>query len=122
MGAVSYVIGCKIMKKLGVDDPIEACMVHGFGGIFGTIAAGLFNENHGLLMGAYQGPDITWAIRRRAFGYQMAGLLSVMVWTAFWSILYFKILDKYGRLRVDLIDEILGLDIAEMGEPLPIFV
>jgi len=53
IGGVFYVIGCKVVAMWRVDDPIEACMVHGFGGIWGTIAAGLFNETHGLLMGAY---------------------------------------------------------------------
>jgi len=52
----------------------------------------------------------------------MAGLVCVIMWTAAFSSAYFLLLKRFDKLRVDLIDEILGLDIAEMGEPLPIFV
>lgn len=56
---------------LKIDDPIEAHMVHGFGGVWGTIAAGLFNESHGLLMGSYSELDsgISKDYRMKAFGY-----------------------------------------------------
>jgi len=53
IGGAFYVFGCKVVHWLKVDDPVEACMVHGFGGIWGTLATALFNEQHGLLMSAY---------------------------------------------------------------------
>jgi Amt family ammonium transporter len=37
-GGFIYVLGCKIIFKLKIDDPIEACVVHGFGGMWGIIA------------------------------------------------------------------------------------
>jgi Amt family ammonium transporter len=52
-----------------VDDPIDASVVHGMGGLWGTIAAGLFNKSTGLLMAAHQGKEITAEIRGEAFGY-----------------------------------------------------
>jgi len=64
---------------------------------------------------------VTKQFRIRAFGFSVLGLFAIAIWTAFWSMAYFQLLKRFDWLRVDLVDEILGLDIAEMGEPLPIF-
>jgi Amt family ammonium transporter len=50
IGGLVYVAGCKFIIKYNIDDPIEACVVHGFGGIWGTLAIGLFNNTNGLLI------------------------------------------------------------------------
>lgn len=121
MGGINYVAACKIIKKLKVDDPIEASVVHGFGGMWGLIATGIFNESTGLIGRSKIGPHVSMAMRWEAFGWQIVGLLAIVAWTASISSAYFYTLGRYGKVRVDLIDEILGLDIAELGEPLPIF-
>ena len=78
-----------------------------FGGIWGTIATGLFDNINGLFYGqpgsgAY-------------FGYQCLGIVSVIAWVAFMSSLIFYIIKRFGLLRVDKAIELIGLDIAEMG-------
>lgn len=50
VGGVIYVVGTWIMGKLKVDDPVDASVVHGMGGIWGLLAGGLFNKSTGLLM------------------------------------------------------------------------
>jgi Amt family ammonium transporter len=49
IGALSYVLGCKILDVMHVDDPVEAAPVHLFGGLWGTIATGIFDNQYGLL-------------------------------------------------------------------------
>jgi Amt family ammonium transporter len=49
IGSVIYTLACKIMRRLGVDDPIEASMVHGACGMWGLIAVGIFDNKYGLI-------------------------------------------------------------------------
>ena len=43
IGGAIYALACKLSSVLNVDDPIEASAVHGFGGIWGLIAVGIFH-------------------------------------------------------------------------------
>jgi ammonia channel protein AmtB len=64
---------------------------------------------------------VEWAERKEFFKWEMIGLGAIFVWTAVITIIYFFVVNLFGKLRVSLIYEILGLDIAEMGEHLPSF-
>ena len=39
----------------------------------------------------------------------------IIVWVAVLSLIYFLLMKKLGLLRVPLLEEIIGLDCAEMG-------
>lgn len=43
-----YIAGCKTLDALHIDDPIEAVPINMFCGMWGTIATGFFNNQHGL--------------------------------------------------------------------------
>lgn len=45
-------------------------------------------------------------------------MLVIVAWTAAFSLIYFLLMKKFNLLRVSLLDEIIGLDIAEMGSHL----
>lgn len=49
------------------------------------------------------------------FGWQLVGIVVIIAWTAVMSGLFFYVLRFFGKLRVPLMDEIIGLDITEMG-------
>jgi len=49
LAGVVYTFACKLQAKLGVDDPVEASMVHGACGIWGVIAVGIFDNKNGLI-------------------------------------------------------------------------
>ncbi len=49
------------------------------------------------------------------FGVQLIGAICIIVWVMILSLSFFWILKKLKLLRVPLIDEILGLDLAQMG-------
>ena len=42
-------------------------------------------------------------------------MLVIICWVAAFSLAYFLIMKKLGLLRVPLLEEIIGLDCAEMG-------
>jgi len=107
IGALFYVAGCKILDLLHVDDPVEAAPVHLFGGIWGTLATGFFDNQKGLF---YNSPD-----KGTFFGYQIAGIISVIVWVSITSSIFFYVMKRLGLLRIDKAIEIIGIDIAEMG-------
>jgi len=49
VGCLLYSVGSKLLIKFELDDPLEAFLVYGVQGLWGTVAAGLFDRNVGLL-------------------------------------------------------------------------
>lgn len=52
IGAGAYILGCVVIEKFHVDDAVEASPIHLFGGMWGTIATGLFSTEKGVFYGA----------------------------------------------------------------------
>jgi Amt family ammonium transporter len=50
-GGIVYCFGARLCILVEVDDPIEASAVHGFCGVWGLIAVGIFDNTKGLLYG-----------------------------------------------------------------------
>jgi ammonium transporter, Amt family len=107
IGGLFYILGCYILEKIQVDDPVEAVQVHMFGGIWGTMAVGLFDNEKGLLYGGDGSGTF--------FGYQLLAIVCVMSWVGLTSGTIFLTLKRLGLFRVDKAIELIGLDIAEMG-------
>ena len=113
IGGIVYILACKLMHCLNIDDPIEASQVHGFTGIWGCIAVGIFDNEKGLV--ASDAED-----KGGYLGWQVLGMLCIVAWVAVISLLYFFIMKKLGLLRVPLLEEIIGLDHAEMGSQIKV--
>lgn len=113
IGGVVYSLACKFCHICHVDDPIEASSVHGFTGMWGLIATGFFDNEEGLFSGADDG-------KLKYLGVQILGMFAIILWVAVLSSLYFLLMKKLGLLRVSLLEEVIGLDIAEMGSQLHI--
>lgn len=109
IGAVSGILivtGVEFLdRKLHIDDPVGAVAVHGFNGIWGTIAVGLFDKDLGLF---YSG-------KFDLLGVQILGVAAIAAFTIICvTIALFAI--KYSMdLRASKEDEILGMDISEHG-------
>jgi len=108
LGALFYIFGVFILAKMGIDDPVEASAVHGFGGMMGLICVGLFDKHDGVFYAASPNPG-------QFFLFQIIGIVAIVLWTAITSGLIFYMMKRLGKLRVHAIIEIIGLDIAEMG-------
>ena len=76
--------------------------------MWGLLADGCLDKQQGLFSGAEDGK---W----RFFAWQVIGLIVIFFWSSIISALYFIAMAKFQLLRVSLLDEIVGLDISEMG-------
>ncbi len=94
----------------GMDESLDAWSVHGIGGLWGTIAVGIFasaaiNSYTGLIYGnVYQ------------FLIQVGGALFIMVYSFGLTWVLAKVIDKYLGLRVTEEEEYVGLDLSQHGE------
>ena len=109
---ICYLAIAVIKAKLGYDDSLDAFGVHGVGGMWGTIATGLFAEkavnaagNNGFFFG-------------NLHQLLVQGLL-VIITIAFAVIMtwiIFRIVDAVVGMRVEEKSEIVGLDLTEQSE------
>jgi len=49
VGALFYCLGAWICDRFRIDDPVEATPIHLFGGAWGVIATGIFDNQKGLV-------------------------------------------------------------------------
>lgn len=99
---------------LHVDDPVGAVAVHGFNGIWGIIAVGLFATPDAPLSectGLFYGGGFS------LLGSQLLGLLAIGAWTAVMITITFLIIKHTIGLRASAEEEVIGLDITEHNLP-----
>jgi Amt family ammonium transporter len=99
VAGILAVLAVMFFDKLQIDDPVGALSVHLVGGVFGTLAVGLFTTN----------PDYTFLT-------QLIGVVSYGVFCFPAALLIFWILKKTLGLRVSEEEEMKGLDIGEHGQ------
>lgn len=93
-----------IDKKLKIDDPVGALSVHLVGGIWGTLAVGIFN------------PSVSFLTQLSG-----VGIIGAFVFAT--SYVCWKLIDKLIAVRVSEDVEYIGLDLEETGlEAYPEFV
>jgi len=99
-----------MLRRLGVDDAIDAIAVHLGAGWWGVMAEPLFNNPLGIF---YRGsnPD-SWD----KLGWNLAGSVVIFVWAFSASFVLFFVLKMLGVLRVSAEIEAGGLDEPEHGE------
>jgi Amt family ammonium transporter len=90
--------------KLNIDDSLDAVGIHGVGGIWGSIATGIFAST-GLIAG-------NWALLK----VQLIGTFSTMAYCLVMTSIIIVILDKTMGVRVGKSEEVLGLDLSQHGE------
>ncbi|MDD5793424.1 MAG: ammonium transporter [Clostridiales bacterium] len=106
IAAFVVVFGIEFIDKvLKIDDPVGAIGVHGLCGATGTILAGFFSVNDGLLYGH----------GFKFLGIQCLGVISVIAWVLVTMTIIFLLIKKFNGLRVSREEEIVGLDLKEHG-------
>lgn len=97
--------------KLKIDDPVGAVAVHGFNGLWGTLAVGFFATGKGQdgITGLFYGGGF------EQLRIQAIGVVSIGAWAAVTTFLLFLVIKKTVGLRVSPQEEIAGLDIEEHG-------
>ena len=113
------VIGALTLENLGVDDPVGAVAVHGFNGVWGLLAIGLFADG---TYGNYttEGPLATGVLYGGGLEQLIAqaiGAATVVAWAFVLGYVLFKAIDLVIGVRVSPAEELAGLDIDEHGSP-----
>jgi Amt family ammonium transporter len=103
-----------------VDDVIDAIPVHGFCGIYGVLAAGLFATPHNYGMAYYSAradecAGIFYGGSGAMLSAQLVFILANLCWTSACSIVVFGGLKGVGLLRVAADVEEDGMDVSEHG-------
>src|SRR4030043_499295 len=107
-----YIAIAVIKTKLGYADALDAFGVHGVGGIWGTIAVGLFAEKavnatgaNGLFFG-----DTYQLLVQLMMVVVVSAFVAVMTW------ILFKVVDAAIGMRVEEEKEFIGLDLTQQSE------
>ncbi len=110
-GAICF-FGVSIKMRYNFDDALDVVGVHGVGGTFGALATGIFastvinpSGSNGLLHG-----------NPGQLLIQGVGVLATILFAFGASYILLKIIHATMGLRVEMDDEIMGLDLSEHGE------
>ncbi len=113
-----------VERKLKLDDPVGAISVHGVGGLFGTLCVGIFsNGSYGAGWNLSDSDGVKGIIKGDwgQLGAQALGVAVIVVVIGGIAYTFFKLQDiiskKMGKggIRSSEEDELVGLDIPEMG-------
>ena len=112
-GASGFVVifGVVLLDRLRLDDPVGAVTVHGFCGVWGTLAVGLFGQ--AALGSPSDGLFYVGGVEQ--LGIQALGLAACIGFVMISMAVVFKIIDLTIGLRVSEEAEIRGLDVREHG-------
>lgn len=115
-GVICFYCTSYLKHKLKIDDSLDVFPVHGVGGIFGTLMAGVFASP---ALGVFSGNGFADGIDTIAgqMQVQVIGVLATLVYSAVISYALFKLVGfLLGGLRVDSDDETQGLDVVLHNE------
>jgi len=104
---VMYFFDQLLLRKFHVDDPLSVVGVHGFAGVWGTLAVGFF---------AVLPEGMS---RLELIGIQALGVISAFVFAFSTGLVLFYLLLRSNALRVSRRNELIGLNLAEHNARLP---
>ncbi|MEO1509901.1 MAG: ammonium transporter [Cyanobacteria bacterium J06633_23] len=117
VGGMVAVFAAKSFNRWHIDDPVGALPVHLVGGIWGTLAVGLFSVGPGLnpwhtevsgpALGVLMGGNIQPLL------IQLMGVATVAIFVGVSTLISWSILQYTFGLRVSLHAESIGLDLSE---------
>jgi Amt family ammonium transporter len=106
-GIVCFYATHYFKRTLKVDDSLDVFPVHGVGGVTGSLLTGVFAASSLGGLGLAEGVSIMDQV-----GVQALAIMVTLLWSAGFSYLILKALDKLIGLRVTADEEVQGLDIV----------
>jgi Amt family ammonium transporter len=104
-GIVCFYATQIVKRKLIIDDSLDVFPVHGIGGITGSLLTGVFADSSLGGLGLAGGVTIGHQV-----GVQALAIFVTIVWSALFTYLILKALEKTIGLRVSSDEEVQGLD------------
>jgi ammonium transporter, Amt family len=101
-----------IKPKFGYDDALDVFGVHCIGGVWGVLATGLFASRAVNPAGA----DGLFFGNPRQFLIQLLAAGVTLVYSFLASLIIYKVVNLFIKIRVAKNDEILGLDLSQHHE------
>jgi len=111
-GIICYLAVARLKPLLGYDDSLDVFGVHGIGGIWGTLATGIFAAvaiNNG-------GADGLLLGNAKLLVIQTVYLVVCMAYASVVTWILYKIVDALVGMRVDAESELIGLDLTQHNE------
>ena len=112
VGLVSYFAVMLLKWRLSIDDALDVGSVHGLTGVVGSLAVGLIASS--LINPA--GPNGLLYGNPAQLGIQALGVVVVAALGFGGTVIIMKVINAVMRLRVEEVEEEVGLDITEQGE------
>ena len=106
-GIVCFYATQFVKRTLKIDDSLDVFPVHGVGGITGSLLTGVFASSCLGGLGLKEGISMLDQV-----GIQAIGIVVTIIWSALFSYVILKLLDKWLGLRVTQDEEVQGLDTA----------
>lgn len=94
-GGMCFFAVSRLLNRLRIDDAIDAVGVHAGAGLAGILCKPFFAFNGGIFYGNED------KVGGYMLGWNIAGVLIIIIWTLFTSGVLFIVLKKTGMLRVD---------------------
>jgi Amt family ammonium transporter len=113
VAGVLVVLSVLFFDRVKVDDPVGAISVHLIGGAFGTLALGLFAQEH--FMPGTTGNGLLFGGGMKLFLAQLTGVASVGIFVFVSSLIFWSLIKNTVGLRVPPEEELAGLDVGEHG-------
>jgi Amt family ammonium transporter len=113
VAGVLVVVSVLFFDRIKVDDPVGAISVHLVNGAFGTLALGLFAQDH--FTPNTTGNGLLYGGGLKLFLAQLVGVLAVGVFVVVVSGIAWGILKAVMGIRVSAEEEHEGLDVGEHG-------
>jgi len=111
-GIICWMAVTALKARLQYDDSLDAFGVHGLGGIWGTLAVGIWASktvNPNGVNGLFYGSPIQLWIQFKA-------VAITMIYSFIMSLILFKLVDFVIKLRVTEHEECVGLDLTQHKE------
>ena len=113
IAAVGCFMAVKLKEHKGWDDALDVWGVHGMGGVIGTICLGFFADkavNAAIPNGLFFGGD-GWLLFK-----EVVAILIAVVYAFFFTLILFRVINKFIPVRVSEHVQTVGLDLVHHGE------
>ena len=115
IGSAFACLGCRLLERRQIDDPVSCVPTHAFAGIWAVISVSLFAEKGDILQNETNSIGVLKGGSFRFLGIQVFGVTVISCWAIVTSYGLLFVIDKFMGLRVTLLEEIIGADQHEHG-------